>query len=253
MCLLLVAYRVHPEYPLIVAANRDEFHQRPSAPAQWWDAGILAGRDLRGGGTWLGLTRQGRFAVVTNYREGIAEAGGRPSRGQLVRELLERGAGGDCLPWLREVGPAYNGFNLVFGGVDGLYSFSSRSDDEATLAPGLYGLSNHLLETPWPKVQLGKQRLQAYLDEGRAPALEPLLELLGDRSRPADAELPRTGISLEWERLLSSLFIVSPEYGTRASTAVVVAGDGTVRFAERRFGPDGEPLGSAEFHFGAAP
>lgn len=250
MCLLLFAYGVDPDYPLIVAANRDEFHGRATAPAQWWqDRPVLAGRDLDAGGTWMGVSRTGRFAAITNYRDPASQQVGLRSRGQLVLDALDPAIpAAELLDRLRADGHRYNGFNLVFGGVDGLFCYGSRGE-AAALSPGLYGLSNHLLETPWPKVVRGKTALRRYLDSGQAPALEPLLDLLHDRAPAADAELPDTGVGIEVERRLAAMFIVDPRHGTRASTALTVSGDGEVRFAERSFGADGERTGSLEFRF----
>jgi uncharacterized protein with NRDE domain len=255
MCLMLFAYRVHPEYPLVVAANRDEFHRRPSAPAQWWNApDILAGRDLEAGGSWMGVNRRGRFAAVTNFRDPPAQRPGLRSRGALIVETLQDARPGEAvLQDLQSQGQLYNGFNLVFGGIDGVFSYASRDGAARALTPGLYGLSNHLLETPWPKVVRGKAKLEQYLDSGAAPALAPLLELLADRASVPDEELPQTGVSLDWERRLAPMFIVSPDYGTRASTALIMHRDGRVWFAERSFGADGEAVGIGEFRFTVPP
>lgn len=252
MCLLLFAYRAHPDYPLVIAANRDEFHRRPAAPAGWWEEGdILAGRDLEAGGTWFGLNRCGRFAAVTNFRDPGNHLPGARSRGDVVVATLRTELNGPA--WLHRLeaeGERYNGFNLLFGGADeGVFSFSNRSRQPGQLAPGIYGLSNHLLETPWPKVLRGKAKLHAYLHSAQLPSLEPLLDLLGDREPAPDGELPATGIGIEWERLLSSIFIVSADYGTRASTAVLVDSSGQIHFMERAFDPKGEPISERRFRF----
>lgn len=249
MCLLLFAYRLHPRYPLVVAANRDEFHRRPAVPAQWWEGlPVLAGRDLEAGGTWMGVNRRGRFAAVTNYRDPASHQAGRRSRGELVLAALESETPAAFLDELPQRAALYNDFNLIFGGADGLYAFSSRGQ-AAALAPGLYGLSNHLLETPWPKVTRGKAALQRYLDEDQPPDLESLFQLLADRHLAADEQLPQTGIGLEWERRLAPLFIVSPDYGTRASTLLLADDRGGVTYAERSFMPDGSSAGTREFRF----
>lgn len=250
MCLLLFGHDIHPRYPLIVAANRDEFHRRPSAPAHWWqDRPILAGRDLEAGGTWMGVSRAGRFAVVTNYREPASQQPGLRSRGEAVVEALcHPGRPAEFLEFLRREGDRYNGFNLVFGEPGEVYVYSNRGQAER-LPPGLYGLSNHLLETPWPKVVRGKQGLQRYLEGDEVGQPGPLLELLADRQVDADATLPETGVGAEWERLLAPMFIVSPDYGTRASTALLASADGELHFVERGIGPDGKSIGERAFRF----
>lgn len=251
MCLLLFAYRQHPDYPLIVAANRDEFHRRPTAPADWWEGGrLLAGRDLEAGGSWMGVSRDGRFAAVTNYRDPASHQPGLRSRGGIVVEALRSDQeDAAVLAGVQSDGRHYNGFNLIYLGRHGLYSYANRDGGVRTLSPGLYGLSNHLLETPWPKVIRGKAGLRAYLDSGQAPAPEPLFELLTDRASAADSELPSTGVSLDWERRLSPIFIAGPDYGTRASTLLLLGRDGEARFAERSFGPDGAKGETREFRF----
>src|SRR5580692_7793165 len=171
MCLVLVVWRTHPQYPCLVAANRDEFHARPTAPAAWWSdhPHILAGRDLEAGGTWLGMTRSGRFAALTNYRdpERLRERNpraGAPSRGALVTSMLESNASvAEGLVHLRQVGAHYNGFNLIFSDGERLGIYESAPAMGRELEPGIYGLSNHLLDTPWPKVQHAKSRMEQAL------------------------------------------------------------------------------------------
>ena len=250
MCLILFAWKAHPDFPLVMAANRDEFHARPTAAAAFWDdrPAILAGRDLRGMGTWLGVSRSGRFAAVTNYRDMVPAPGDAASRGLLASRYLE----GDEPPasYITKVGAdgdAYGGFNFLAGDPDDLWWVSNRGGDARALAPGVYGLSNHLLDTPWPKVTLGKKRLQSVLE--LAPAVDPLLELLADTTLAADDDLPDTGMGKERERLLSAARIVSPAYGTRSSSAVVIGSNGRVRFAERAYGSDGAELDTARYEF----
>lgn len=238
MCLILLAHRVHPDYPLVFAANRDEFYARPTAPAAWWEDApeLLAGRDLQAGGTWMGITRGGRWAAVTNYRDLPSERTGARSRGELVSAFLR----GDDAPeaYLRQIAERtgeYNGFNLLVADWEQLWYFSNRGGEPQELGPGVYGLSNHLLDTPWPKVVRGKQALSALLEDGAAPAPEPLFELLADADPAPEAELPDTGVGREWERALSSLFIATPSYGTRASTVLLIEGGGVATFVERGF------------------
>ena len=257
MCLILLAWQAHPDYPFVVAANRDEFFKRPTAPAAFWDdpSGILAGRDLEAGGTWLGVTRGGRFAALTNYRNPARNRSGTPSRGRLVSGFLAGTFSAEAyLDHLHRAGPDYNGFNLVFGDITqsgALFYFSNCEEGARRLSPGIYGLSNHLLDTPWPKVARGKSALARAL---RAlPDDRSLLELLRDESRARDDELPRTGVSLEWERLLSAAFIRAPDYGTRSSTAVLVARSGAVQFEEVTFSPAAEAAHRARFGFTLPP
>lgn len=237
MCLILFAYRVHPRYELVLAANRDEFYARPTAPLGFWDdvPDLLAGRDLKEGGTWLGITRRGRFAAITNYRDPSRFRPDAPSRGTLVSDYLSgTESAQEYLARIASRGADYNGFNLLLGGISGLFYYSNQGGGSPrALTPGLYGLSNHLLNTPWPKVDRGRQGLAALLEDGAELTPEALLALLTDRARPADADLPNTGVTLEWERVLSPLFIESPDYGTRSSTALLVEKGGIVQVAEK--------------------
>jgi uncharacterized protein with NRDE domain len=240
MCLILIAHGAHPEFPLVIAANRDEYYERPTAGAAFWQdhPHILAGRDLKCMGTWLGVTRGGRFAALTNFRDARERKTDAPSRGRLVSNFLVSGRG--PRDYLEEVGmqaQPYNGFNLLVGDMDGVFYFSSRQATVQELSPGIHGLSNHLLDTPWPKVARGKQRLQAAL--AGEPNAETLLDLLHDREPAPEDELPDTGVGADLERVLSPALIVSPQYGTRASTAVLFRNDGSVSFSERTILPGG--------------
>lgn len=252
MCLILVAWRVHPKFSCIIAANRDEVFERATEPAHWWsdEPQILAGRDLAAGGTWLGVTRPGRIAALTNFRAPQPKRTDTPSRGMLVAEMLRsaRPVEEDLLR-LQRMGAHYNGFNMMISDGNQLGVYESVSGTHVLLGPGIYGLSNHLLDTPWPKVQKGKSRLQRALcgmDD-----LAAVLDLLRD-DRPAhDDELPRTGVSLEWERLLSSAFVRGADYGTRSSTIVRVGG-GTTYFDEWSWDPAGEQSDRRSFEFATA-
>jgi uncharacterized protein with NRDE domain len=247
MCLISVAFDAHPAFRLVVAANRDEFYARPAAPAAWWaDAPqVLGGRDLREGGTWMGVTRAGRFAAVTNFRDpGFAQKADAPSRGALVADFL-RGSG-DAEAYARELAAraaAYNGFNLLVGDEGGLFYLSNRAEGVRRLEPGVYGLSNHLLDTPWPKVVRARRAMGDALAAagGAADGWESgLWEMLADRVIAADDDLPDTGVGSERERLLSPPFIRSDVYGTRASTVMTMAHDGEVNFVERSVVPGEE-------------
>ena len=251
MCLVLVALNSHPDYSLIVAANRDEFYDRPTAPAEFWAEAptVLAGRDLKAGGTWLGIDTQGRWAAVTNYRQGERESPAPRSRGLLVSEFLRgKTVAPDYMERVSRDAGLYNGFNLIVGDEGGLFYFSNREGRVRNLTPGVYGLSNHLLDTPWPKVAAAKSAFGAVLSRGGSELIEDLFSLLSDRGRPADDQLPSTGIS----QLLSSAFVATPEYGTRSSTVVLMGRQGGIAFVERSFGPKGTPGPEGRFELRSA-
>ncbi len=240
MCLILIARNAHPEFPLVVAGNRDEHYRRPTAAAAFWNdhPHVLAGRDLECMGTWLGVTRDGRFAALTNFRNPRARKTDAPSRGNLVSSFLECKI--EPRAYIEKIAPKasnYNGFNLLLGDANELLCFSSHTGGVQALPPGIYGLSNHLLDTPWPKVARGKQRLRALL--AREPKAEALLDLLYDSEPAREDELPDTGVGAGMERTLSPALIVSDLYGTRASTAVLFGRDGNVSFTERTILPGG--------------
>lgn len=252
VCLVLIAFDSHPDYSLVVAANRDEFHDRPTAAVGFWaDApSILAGRDLKAGGTWLGIDRRGRFAAVTNYRQGQREDPAVRSRGRLVSDYLQGDS--DALAHIDRVrrdAALYNGFNLLAGDTAELHYFSNREGRARTLTPGVYGLSNHLLDTAWPKVSRSKSALNALLKGDATELVTDLFALLADRGQPADDLLPNTGVGADWERLLSSAFVISEDYGTRSSTVVLVGRDGDVEFVERSFGPNGTAIQEVRYEF----
>lgn len=249
MCLILLAYRQHPDYPLILAANRDEFYQRPSRAADFWeDAPILAGRDLQQGGTWLGLSRRGRIAAVTNYRDPAAPSGPR-SRGELPTRCLTAESVPAAIAELKQEADQYSGFNLLAGGLDGLYYLSNRDPagiEPQCLTPGVHGLSNHLLNSPWPKLERARLQMQQLLDSPQL-APEPFFDLLKDSTPAPDDQLPDTGVGLAMERFLSSIFIAGPHYGTRASTVILISRQGEATFVEQSYGPNGRPGGLRRF------
>lgn len=235
MCLILFAHRYHRDYPLVVAANRDEFYQRPTRAAHFWAQApqVLGGLDTRAGGTWLGVTRSGRFAAITNFRDGHRPDTGKRSRGKLTQDfLLTDQPPRDYLQQVHKRAGDYNGFNLILGDGNSLFYYGNRDGTIDELEPGIYGLSNGLLDSPWPKVTGGKNALQAAVDNG--PDTDELLAILADDRRAADGDLPDTGVPLAWERELSSRFIRAGDYGTRASTAIIVRA-GEVEFTERSF------------------
>ncbi|HKT31554.1 MAG TPA: NRDE family protein [Gammaproteobacteria bacterium] len=251
MCVAVFAWKIHPEYPLIFAGNRDELHARPASAADYWkDAPqVLGGRDLTAGGTWLGVTAAGRFAVVTNYRVGPNPHSGPRSRGELTADFLRSAMSPpDYLAQVQRRAHEYAPFSLIVGDADSLWFFSNR-DARAPfeISPGIHGLSNHLLDTPWPKVALSKSRLEALLARG-TPTAEELEKLLSDRTPAPANELPDTGIGAERERQISPVFVVNPVYGTRCSTAILRVRNGELRFVERRFDAAGQLLGNSDFH-----
>ncbi|EED34930.1 conserved hypothetical protein [Luminiphilus syltensis NOR5-1B] len=244
MCLIAIAYRANPDFPLVLLANRDEFYDRPTAPLHFWDdhPGIAAGRDLDAGGTWLGVTRGGRFAALTNVREPPPRVSGPRSRGDIVTDFLTSAQ--SPAVWLasyRDQFDQFQGFNLLFGSLDeGLYFTSNRLGTLETVSPGVHGLSNGSLNDDWPKVRglcEGLTRILATETTLEAPRLQPLLV---DRTQPEDGNLPDTGVGLDLERLLAPRFIVSEGYGTRSSSIVIVNRGREIRFSEYRYPQSGE-------------
>lgn len=243
MCLIILALEQHPRFPLILAANRDEFHTRPSEAIHWWDnRRLLGGRDLESGGTWLGVTPDGRVAAVTNYRSGKTERAPR-SRGELpLKALDEPGRGDDVVREIHSRRPDFAGFNLLFSDGNGWFYTSNR--DAAPwrrLYRGIFGLSNHLLQSPWPKVMRGTAGLRGALCHQDAASLHTaLLTMLHDDRPAAVDDLPHTGVGLEMEKFLSPPFIRGTHYGTRASTVVSRDRQGHIRVTEVSYGAYGE-------------
>lgn len=239
MCLIIFSYASHDTYTLILGANRDEFYDRETAPLGFWpdNPDVLAGRDLRGGGTWMGVTRTGRFSAITNFREITYKKEGAPSRGFLVSDFL---TGCDTpeeyVEKLAGNADRYSGFNLLAGDSDSLFYFSNRGGGTVKIGPGLHGLSNRHLNTSWPKIERGKLGLKKQAAKNQVDT-SGILEILGDTERPDDDRLPDTGVGIEWERLLSPVFISSEVYGTRSSSAVLIDKSGNIDFVERTFAP----------------
>lgn len=250
MCLIVVGHRMHPDYPLVLAANRDEYYQRPTAAADFWAQApeVLAGRDLQGGGTWLGVTRQGRWAALTNVRgAGTAPAG--HSRGLLVSGFLRStDAPQRYLTRVARWGHRFAGFNLLAGDCSELASFSNCDAGVRLLSPGCYGLSNHLLDSPWPKVEQAKQQFKAVLEKPGFK-LDQLWQVLSDRRLPSAKSLPETGLDPDLERALGAIFVQLPGYGTRCSTLLAIGRGGQVSMAERRYGADGKIEDESRFAF----
>lgn len=235
MCLIVVSLNNHPDYQLIVAANRDEFYNRATASANYWDEhpDVLGGRDLQAGGTWLAMNLNGRIGMVTNYRDLTRINPVAPSRGALVADYVSS----DVRPlrYMEQVaseGDRYNGFNLLVGSPRELYYYSNYGQGITAVPPGLHGLSNHLLNTPWPKVKKALQMVRPVLDANTID-IDRLMDVMYDDAVAPDAELPDTGLGPARERALSSMFIKSPGYGSRNTTVVLVDRANNVRFAER--------------------
>ena len=250
MCLIVFALDCHPLYRLVLAANRDEYFSRPTAAASYWTESpqVLAGRDLAEGGTWLGVTTTARLAALTYYREPVTPVHPLPSRGKPAAEFL---AGAvtptEYLEMLRRDEDRYGGFNLLFGDAGGLFCHTNRGDVSIRVAAGMHGLSNGLLDTPWPKVAAARSRLELLL---RNETVEPeaLFALLADRSNWPDPLLPDTGIGIERERHLSPIFIAGSDYGTRSSTIVIIDRDDRLTFMERTWNERQEVAGTASFN-----
>ncbi len=253
MCLLVFAWMNHPRYRLVVAANRDEFHDRPAAPLGWWagNGRMVAGRDLRAGGTWIGVTRDGRFGAVTNFRgvEAPSEADA-PSRGGLVPDYLAGEATpGGFLEKLNGAATAFAGFNLLAGDRESLHYLSNRdSAGPRRLEPGTYGLSNHALDTPWPRLVSARERFEDAL-AAESPAVGQLFELLADREPAAGAAFPGSDLPPDLERALSAPFVLHERYGTRCSTVLLAGHDGRTVAAERRFDAAGNLTGATRLEF----
>lgn len=236
MCLILFAYKHHPKYKLILAANRDEFLNRPTAQAAFWEdkPNILAGRDLERKGTWLGLSKTGNFSAITNYREArkylLTDA---PSRGDLTTNFIAgKKQPRAYLEALDADHKVFNGYNLLVGTAHELFHYSNKEGVIHELTAGIYGLSNHLLDTPWPKVELGKKLLQEAIQQDE-PDREALLRLLENTQKPPVDQLPNTGVELEWEKVLSSMFIDTPVYGTYCSSLILWDYKNNIEFIEK--------------------
>jgi uncharacterized protein with NRDE domain len=250
LCLIALAWRARPDLPLVVAANRDEWRERPAEPAHWWPdhPSILAGRDLKAGGTWMGVTRGGRFAAVTNFRDPSDKRSDAKSRGALVSEFL---LGGDSperfLASLGSRARDYNGFNLIIGDGGSLWYFGSREGMARAIAPGVHALSNHLLDEPWPKVVRGRERMARALEA--ADPMPRLFDLLSAQDGAPDEALPNTGVGVAWERRLASALITGDDYGTRTSTVLVVSEQGEAALEERTRAGDGAVTGRIAHRF----
>lgn len=242
MCLILFAYKARPDSRFIVAANRDEFFSRPTAPMDFWhdNSSILAGRDLKKGGTWLGINKNGKFAVLTNYRDPASNKNNPPSRGQIIKDYLASDKNADdFLAQLQKEADSFNGFNIVLSDGEFLFWFSNKKGKPKQLTPGIYGLSNHLLNTPWPKIRKGTRALKKIIVNKKHLSVDDLFHILESREIPDDSELPHTGVDLKWERILAPIFVESPGYGTRSSSVMIINQNGHTLISERSFNEKG--------------
>ena len=287
MCILFFALKQHPQYPVIICANRDEFHQRPSKSMHFWDKKvlftakeqpekILAGKDLQAGGTWLGLTSQGRFAALTNFRQGTGNNNttanqpassdrvqsdqaqndlapnnhtkndAKVSRGHLVLQALAQ-SDAQLIQQLPISSPNYNGFNLVFGELDNLHIYDSVNQRFNKLTSGVHSLCNGTLDDIWPKMALGQQQLISMITNNDKLDIEQLFHLMKNAQQAKPEHLPNTGIAKEWEQFLSSIFIVSPQYGTRTTTIITKAINGIIDIADRSYNESGECIEQQKF------
>jgi uncharacterized protein with NRDE domain len=255
MCLLVLAWRCSARYRLVVAANRDEYHERAAAPLSKWPppAELLAGRDLRAQGTWLGIDRERRFGVVTNFRELQRTRAGAPSRGDLIPSYLGAAQGAAAFfGALAGRAHEYSGFNLLLADEESLWYGSNRATPFAReLPPAVYGLSNELLDTPWPKLRRVRAGFEAWLRVRQPAGTAGLFALLADRTPAGPLPSDAGGLPREWQRALSAPFVLHPHYGTRCSTVLLLTGDGALELIERRFDAQGNALGDTAFHLRA--
>ncbi len=251
MCLIILSLKTFKDYPFVIAANRDEFYNRPAQAAAFWNEHpyLLAGKDLKDGGTWLGITRNGKFAALTNFRDlrNINESA--PSRGNLVKNfLINNITAEEYSEILLSEGRIYNGFNLICGNLKKLFYFSNINGKVEIINEGIHGLSNHLLNTNWPKVDSGKKKLKDLLASNHVEA-NRIFELLYDETPAADNKLPDTGVGIQLERLLSPMYIKSEQYGTRCSTVILIDKENNVTFAESTYDNVTQKLSKVEFKF----
>jgi uncharacterized protein with NRDE domain len=250
MCLLLLAYKTHPNNKLIIAANRDEFYERPALPLHKWESTpeIFAGKDIQGKGTWLGITKNGKIAAITNYRDMNKIKADAPTRGKLITDfLLRKTTAEKYSDILLETADTYNGYNLIYGDVDNLFYFSNINKEPIKLSSGIHGISNHLLDTPWPKVVKSKKEFTKIISE-KNPSEDKLFQLLRD-SEIFNKELPDTGLGKELERMVSPIFTVTEKYGTRSSSVIFVDLDNNVTFTEKSLVNENKKWKTSSFNF----
>ncbi len=250
MCILFLAINRHSEYPLIICANRDEFYERPTSAAHFWNdaTSMLAGKDLQAGGSWLGVTKQGRFAAITNIRIGTKISQDRKSRGELVTMALAENSPINA-EWLEQHSDEYSPFNLVYGPLNGLVCYNSVSKRHIVLSDGFHAVSNGELDDVWPKMAKGERQLEALVRSNQAIESEQLFSILKDREKAEESLLPDTGVPIEWERLLSSIFICSDGYGTRSSCLLLQNNNSAIEFTEKQYNESGKSVGEQSFSF----
>jgi uncharacterized protein with NRDE domain len=251
MCILFFAIKQHPKYPVIICANRDEFHQRPTQSMHWWPKNnllaseVLAGKDLQAGGTWLGLDRQGRFSALTNFRQPDLIDNNKQSRGELVLQALAQ-HDEEMTKKLAKSSHDYNGFNLVFGPLDKLICFDSVSQKQQVLDAGFHSLCNGALDDIWPKMALGQTKLAEAIKD-HSLDIEQLFILMKNNQKAQTEHLPKTGVPLNWEQLLSSIFIISPEYGTRTTNIITLDDEGKISIYDQSYNEQGECINKQSF------
>jgi uncharacterized protein with NRDE domain len=251
MCLIVFANKFHPNYKLVFAANRDEFYERPTSQADFWkdNPDLLAGKDLQAGGTWMGITRQGKFSAITNFRDLKNHNPEAPSRGKITLNfLINHIQPEEYYNSLKPELNRFNGFNLILGNVESLYYFSNKKGGLEKINPGIHGISNALLNTPWPKVEKGKRQLEVLLKQNEVHPWE-VMSILYDTLKAKDENLPDTGVGIELERMLSPVFISSEKYGTRCSTVVTVDNNNFVQFVEKTYHSGIGTFSNKEFKF----
>lgn len=251
MCLITFAYHAHPEYKLVLISNRDEFYQRPAAPAHFWKDRpfIIGGRDLEQSGTWLAASKEGKFAAVTNFRDPSLPQRKTSSRGELPVNYLSQNIHAEAyLEQLSKNRQNYAGYNILFGDKEKMYHYNNIYNHSKEINKGIHGISNHTLDTPWPKVNRSKQLLQDYLYSTAKLHPEKLFEILTDAAKPEEDHLPKTGIPFELEKALSPIYITTPDYGTRASTILLIDDKNHMTFIERSY-YQGEIVGNGNNYF----
>ena len=243
MCLYILYYHSHPDYPVILAGNRDEFYERTALPVHHWidESGITGGKDMKEGGSWLAANKKGKFAFVTNYRDPESLKETAVSRGSLVSNFLARGQSEE--EYLKSISAHdehYNGYNLIFGGIDNLYYYSNVLKTGKKLGKGIYMLSNHLLDTPWPKAVRAKEMCDKIVLEHGKLDIDALFTVFHDSKRASDDKLPETGVGYNLEKMLSSIFIESNVYGTLATTILTIDNHRKLSLHERTYHPEGQ-------------
>ncbi|SEK42642.1 Uncharacterized conserved protein, contains NRDE domain [Colwellia chukchiensis] len=250
MCILFIAIEQHPDYPVIICANRDEFHQRPTQNIHWWPGqNILAGKDLQAGGTWLGLNRQGYFSAITNFRRPAHFDSNKCSRGDLVLQALNQNAT-TTAQYLAQSAEQYNDFNLVFGPLNHLQAFDSVNKKFTSLTPGFHSVCNGALDDIWPKMALGLNSIEALISANSID-IQALFDVMSNQTTANTQDLPATGISPALESLLSSIFIQSADYGTRSTTLILQATCGKVEVFDRNYDVDGTIVEQRKFQLSA--